>query len=510
MRTINSIKSISTGFLGQFLTISLQFISRTVFIHILGKEYLGISGLFTNVLHVLNMTELGIGTAIVYSLYKPLAENDKNKVSANLNFLKKSYFIIGCTIAGVGLLLIPFLPYIMKEITYQVNINVIYILYLFQSVASYWFFAYKGALLQADQKKYMANLIRYFVAVITVFIQIGTLVLFKSFMAYTIIGIASQVCVNIITARKVDKLYPYIKSNKNESLSKLEQKQIFKNIYGLSMYKINSTIVRSSDNIVISSFISTIAVGLYSNYHMIVGALLTMNKMIITSFTASVGNLYVTESKEKSVFVFRCLSFLSFWLYGFCSICLWILINPFISLWVGKDYLFNDFTVFVIVLDFLMDGYQRVPILYKDACGLFWQGRYRPFATTILNILLSIALAPSIGIAGVLLGTIISRLFTTWWFEPWLIYKYAFNSSCIKYFYKYISFFLLVIVTAAIVQVLCTPFTSVNWMSFIIRGLLSCLVPNLTFFLVYRNTEEFKYLVGAIKRMIIPLLRKLV
>jgi len=502
VRTINSFKNIITGISGQVLTIFLQFASRTVFIYVLGKEYLGISALFTNILSILSVTELGIGTAIVYSLYKPLVEKDIKKISSTMNFLKKAYFIVGFTIAVLGLLLMPFLPHIIKGTTGLVNIKLVYLLYLFQSVSSYWFFAYKGALLQADQKKYIANIIRYIVSVITVIAQIVVLILFRSFLSYVLIGVVSHLCINIITARKVDKMYPYLKDNKKETLSKEERRVIYKNLFGVSMYKINSTIVRSTDNIVISMYISTIAVGLYSNYHLIVGTLIRMAKMIFSSFTASVGNLFVSESKERSVFIFKCLSFLSFWLYGFSSICLWILFNPFIILWVGKEYLFAEYIVLVIVLDFLMDGYQQVSISYKDACGLFWQGKYRPIATAVLNIAISIILAPRIGIAGVLLGTIISRLLTTWWFEPWMIYKYAFNRSPIQYFKKYIGFFILVIATGAITQVATIPYMENTLFNFMIKFLLCIIIPNSIFFLLFRKSDEFKYILSSIKRIL--------
>lgn len=502
MRTVNSFKNAFTGVGGQILTIVLQFLSRTVFIYTLGKEYLGISSLFTNILQVLSITELGIGTAIVYSLYQPLAKGDTEKVSAYINFLKKAYFFIGIIVGGVGLVLLPFLPYIMKETTDLVNINLIYILFLFQSVSSYWFFAYKSLLIKADQKSYIYNITKYVISIITVFMQILVLIIYKSFVIYTVIGIVSHIIINLAVSYKVDKLYPYLKRNKDISLSKPEKKAVFRNLYGVSMYKINSTIVRSTDSIVISSFVSTIAVGLYSNYYLIVSTLITMAKLFFSSFTASIGNLFVSENKEKSYFIFKCLRFLSFWSYGFAAICLWILFNPFITLWAGADYLFNRLIVFVIVIDFLMDGYQQVAISYKDATGLFWKGRYRPLATAILNVIISVSLAPRFGIPGVLLGTIISRLLTTWWFEPWMIHKYAFEKSSKDYFLEYFKFLSLVIVMGGIIEVLTIPFSEVSILNFIIKIIICTSIPNMIFYLLFRNKEEFIYLKDSLKTVL--------
>lgn len=501
MRTVNSIKNIITSLGGQLLTLLLQFVSRTVFIHTLGVEYLGISGLFTNVISILNITELGIGTAIAYSLYKPLAEKDVKRIQANMNLLKKAYFWVGCIIAGLGLILIPFLPHIMKGTTNLVNVNVIYVLYVFQSVSSYWFFAYKSSLIQADQKKFVNNIIRYSVTLLTTVVQIVLLVLFKSFLVYTIIGITSNLTINVLVARKVDKLYPYVKGKNDQILSKEERKSVFKNIFGMSMYKINSVIVSSTDNIVISTFISVVAVGFYSNYILIASSITTIAKLCFSGITASVGNLFASESKKKNEFIFRCLCFASFWIYGFCAICLWILFNPFITLWVGKDFLLGDSIVLLIVLNFIMEGYQNISITFKDACGLFWQGKYRPVATAILNIVISLILAPRLGIAGVLLGTIISRLVTTWWFEPWMVYKYAFNMSSKKYFIRYLFAITAVILIAGLIQIMSIPMSESTWLNLLIKAVFCISIPNGVFFLIFRTSDEFKYVLGIVKQI---------
>ncbi|MDD4036734.1 MAG: oligosaccharide flippase family protein [Bacilli bacterium] len=499
MRSLYSFKNIISGIGGQFIAFLLQFVSRTIFIKTLGTEYLGISGLFTNILNILSISELGIGAAIVYSLYKPLSEKDTYKIHSIMNYLKKSYFIIGCVILVLGSSLIPFLPYIIKGSTDLVYINNIYLLYLFQSVSSYWFFAYKSALLRADQKEYIINIANYIIIAITTLIQVMILLLFKSFIIYIIIGVTSNIFKNIILACRVNILYPYLKRKKNIVLLKEDKKAINKNIFGLTMYKISSTVLTSTDNIIISSFIGINIVGLFSNYTLITNTVSLFVRIIFSSFISSIGNLYVSESKEKSEQIFRCINFLNFWVYGTCSVCLLILIKPFITLWLGQSFLLDSYVALFIVIDFLTAGLQSAVISYKDACGLFWQGKYRPIASAALNIIFSIVLVKPLGITGVFLGTIISRFLSTWWFDPWLVHKYAFNISPIRYYFRYFRSLIIVAITIIIVYIICIPFQTVSFLNLIIKGIICVVTPNILFYILFKNSFEFEYIINKIK-----------
>ena len=502
MRTINSFKNILTGIFGHLFRIILEFGSRTVFIYVLGVEYLGVSGLFTNILSLLNLSELGIGTAIVYSLYKPLSENNVKIIQATMNLLKRAHFYIGCVIALAGSLLIPFLPKIIKSSIDLVNLNLIYLLYLFQSVSSYWFFAYKRSILEADQKKYIINLINYAVTTVTVVTQMVLLLVFRSFLLYVLVGVISNITKNIVLSKKVDNLYPVLLEENQERLPKKEKTLIYKNLVGLSMYKISGTVLNSTDNIIISSFINIAAVGLYSNYLMITNAIVTMMNLFFSSFTASIGNLNVTETNNKKEFIFRCLNFLNFWLYGFSAICLWVLFNPFISLWVGKEYVFEDYIVALIIMNFLTQGLQNAVILYKDACGLFWQGRYRPIMSASLNIIISIVLVRPLGIVGVLLGTILSRFLTTWWFDPWMVHRYVFNKPVGHYYFRYFRSLVIIILTGLLVDAICLLFSGSTWGNLIVKLIVCMIIPNTIFLLLFRKSEEFKYIMSALKSLV--------
>ncbi|BCR36090.1 MATE family efflux transporter [Mariniplasma anaerobium] len=494
MRTLNSFKNLFSGAGGSILKLILQFISRTFFIYYLGKEYLGIYGLFSNILQVFNITELGIGTAIIYSLYSPLAKKDKAEITSRINYLRKAYFYVGLLVLVLGLAIFPFLPYLIKGETTIVNINLFYLLYLLQSLSSYWFFAYKSSILKADQKYYLFNLYSYISYTFLVAVQIIVLITLQSFLIYTIFGVLYHLLLNIFTSKKVDKLYPYLKNNKKILPDEAERKKIKKNIIGLSIYKINSTITRSTDSIVISAFIGLAMVGIYSNYLLIVNSVYTIARVIFTSFVASVGNVLVTDERKKNKELFSALTFLSYWVFAVFSIMLYSLISPFIELWVGESYVFSEIITIVIIFNFLLDGFSIIPMIYKDASGIFWLGKYRPLFTAILNIIFSLILVKYMGVAGVLLATIISRLLTTWWYDPILVNKNVFKQSSKKYFFDNILFTILTVLIAIIVSLLKNQIFNGSITSFVLLIAVSMIVPNVILIVLFFKRKELKFI----------------
>ncbi len=502
-RTVNSLKSVATGVGGQALTFLLQFVNRIVLINTIGVEYLGISGLFTSVITILSIGELGIGTAICYALYKPLAQGDTKKVCATMNLLKNAYRVVGISIVIFGVVFYPFLPHFMKGTTDLVDVNAVYALYIADSAFSYFFFAYKSALLQADQKKYVVNIIGNAAAVATIALRTVVLALTRSYIAYMVVQTVGNISKSLVCSIIVNKRYPYLASGKKERLSRDERRGVFKNLFALSVNKISNTILGSTDNLIIANRISMIAVGLYSNYSLITMAVTQLVKSVFSAFTASIGNLFAAENKEKSEFVFRCMNFLNFWFYGFCAISLFNLLNPFIALVWGRDMLFDDLTVLIIVLNFLTEGLQNAVLSYKDACGLFWQGRYRPVASVIVNLVLSVVLAVYMGIAGIFLGTIISRFVTTWWFDARLVHRHAFGISPKKYYLRYFASLFRVCAVGAAIFFATAPLEKYGYAALFAYRLAACVVvPNIIFLLRFRKTEEFIYILDSGKRLL--------
>lgn len=326
MRINNSIKNIITSVLGQFITIGLNFTTRSIFILMLGNEFLGINGLFTNIISILALAEMGIGSAIIYSLYKPIAEKDYIKIKGLMSFYNSAYKVISLIILIVGVAIIPLIPKIAKSDINNFRLIIIYLLFLCNSVASY-LYAYKKSIIVADQKDYILSIYRNIFKVILNILQVIILIITKNYEMFLIIQIVVTITENILVAKKVDKMYTFLLNKDNVKLGKKEKNSIIKNVKALLYHKIGGVIVNSTDNILISKFVGITSVGLYSNYYLIIGALNLLIGQSFSALTASVGNLNAVESKEKSYNTYKLILFINFWIAGFSSICLWILLS---------------------------------------------------------------------------------------------------------------------------------------------------------------------------------------
>lgn len=499
-RTLSSSKNMLSALLGQAVTFGMAFIARLVFVKTLGEDYLGISGWFSTILSILSITELGVGTAIVVSLYAPLASGDEKRIDATMRLLRRAYTFVGLAVLAIGLALLPMLPLLIKETTELVDLRVVYLLFLFQSVFSYLYPAYKGSIFTADQKQYRNNLIGCAVSFAQTCLQIAMLLLFEgqtSYLLYVAMMLLGTVCKNWLIASRADRAYPgLLGAGKGEELTKEEKKGIFKNLFGLSLYRVSGTVLNATDSMVLGKYIGFAIIGLYSNYLLVITAVTTVLSMIFSSFTASLGNLSVIDDVKRKDFIFRCLNQMDGWLYGFSAVCLFVLLEPFVRLVFGAEWVFSDpYVKLIIAANFLTSGLLENTIVHKDAYGLFWQGRYRPIFSAGFNILLSILLVGPMGISGVLLATIISRLLTTWWFDPWMVHHYALKTSVKPYFLR--TFVVIgVCVAAGGALFLLDSATGLTgtWLGFIAMMLLCMLVPNAIFYLLYRKTEEFQYL----------------
>lgn len=436
MRTENSIKNLIYAFSGQAIGIIVNLITRFVFIRFLAQEYLGIDGLFTNLLSILSLVELGIGPAMTFSLYKPLAQKDEKKIGALMNLYKNSYNVVGILIIIIGLAITPLLPMFINQMPNIEEINVIYILFVLNSGFSY-FYAYKRSLIIADQKKYIATFYRYLFFVILNICQIVILMITKNYLLFLVAQILFTVIENIAISKKTQQLYPFLKDHKKEKLEKETKKEISKNIVAMTIHKIGGVVVKSTDNIILSKFVGLTPVAIYSNYYLIINAVNTVLMQVFNSITASVGNLNVTENKKKLTDIFEKIFFVNFWIYSFSSICLYILLNHFINIWIGNNYLFSVSIVTIIVINFYITGMRNTVLTYRDALGLYWQDRYKAIFESIINIVASIIFVKMFGTFGVFLGTFISSITTCLWVEPYVLYKYGLKEKVCKYFLKY-------------------------------------------------------------------------
>ena len=502
MRTENSIKNSIIAMLSYIISIIVSFIAQAIFIRILGAEYLGLNGLFTNILTMMSIFELGIGNAIVYNLYKPIAENDFEKIKSLMNFYKKSYNLIAFIILILGLSITPFLTHIVGTISINVNIYVIYILFLISTVVSY-LIAYKRNLIYANQQNYIVDLAHMIFLVVLNVTQLLMLFLTRNYYLYLLIKIVCQILENIILTIIANKKYPYLLDKNIKKLDKENEKDIFKKVRALIFHKIGGIVINGTDNIIISYFLGVLTVGLYTNYNMIINAVKTLFSQIIVSTTASIGNLLVTETTDKRFKVFKKIRFLNFWIATFASTSILVIMNSFIKIWVGEEYLLSTFVLVVLVLNFYQKMMRYSYSIFKESAGIYVEDKFVPLIESALNIIFSIIFLKIFGLAGVFIGTIISGLALWCYSYPKFIYKKLFNRTYTEYAGETIGYIILFIIILSITYLISLIFKIDNILLQLIINIVICIViPNLLLILLFYKSDNFKYYKNLIKKIL--------
>lgn len=493
MRVKSSIKNISAGLIGQMLLLVTSFVTRTVFINILGSTYLGVSGLFSNILSLLSLAELGVGQAITFSLYKPIAESDSDKINSLMAIYKKIYLYIFVFVLIAGISLAPFLEYIIKDFNKVPHITTIYILYVINSASSY-LFVYRNTLITASQKNYVVHQISYIFSVLLMVIQLLGLILFKNYFVYLITQICIVILQNVVTAIVAGKMYPELDTKTARKLGDEEKESLVKNIKSLMIYKIGTLALNSTDNILISAFVGIIKVGIYSNYTLITSSVTGLLSTIFGNLTASIGNLNAVETKEKKLEMFNILNLAIFWLYGVCSICVFCVSNPFITVWIGEEYLLSYRELFIIALNTYVVAMLFAPFSYRQTMGLFVYGKMRPIISAVINIVASVILGREFGLEGILWGTIISRVTTNVWFDPYIVFKRGLDASPKHYFFDYLIKLIIFMATGALAFAMTCMIPGTNMSSVIIKAMVAFIISNAIFLLIYARSSEFNYL----------------
>ena len=409
-RTKNATRNITSGIALKLYQLITPFIIRTIMIYLLGVEYVGLNSLFTSILQVLNLAELGVGSAMVYSMYKPIAEDDSTTICALLRLYKVYYRAIGWIVLIAGVVIMPFVPKLISgDVPAGINVFVIYGLNLAATVASYWLFAYKNSLLIAHQRTDIVNKTTILVTTVQYVLQILVLLVWKNYYMYLIIALASQVMLNVVTAVFANKMYPTYKPE--GKLNKEEVKGINRRVGDLFTSKLGGIIVNSADTIVISAFLGLSVLGVYNNYYYIMNSVLGFVTVIFTACTAGIGNSLIVDTEEKNLRDLNKLTFLISWIGCFCCSCFLCLYQPFMRIWVGEKYLLSFGCVVCFVVYFYIRILNQVLIVYKDAAGMWHEDRFRPLCTALANLIMNIVLVQFIGIYGILLSTVLSTLF---------------------------------------------------------------------------------------------------
>lgn len=499
-RTKNATRNIIYGVILKIYQLLGPFILRTIFIYTLGMEYLGLNSLFTSILSVLNLAELGVGSALVFSMYKPIAENDAEKICALMNLYKLYYRIIGLVILVIGLILVPFIPNLISgNVPEEVNIYVLYLMNLAATVLSYWMFAYKTCLFGAHQRNDVTSKVMMISSTLQYIVQAILLVIVPNYYLYLFITIATQIFNNIYAAYKCNKMYPNYKAQ--GKLSKAEVKVINGKVKDLFTAKIGGVVVDSADTIVISAFLGLTTLAIYNNYFYIMSSVFGFITIIFNACTAGVGNSLLVETEDKNYNDLKKFLYIICWIASVCTCCLLVLYQPFMKIWVGKESMLSFNLVICICVYFFVRNINTLINMYKDAAGMWHEDKWRPLVVALANLGLNVIMVQYIGLFGILLSTILTMTFIG---MPWLIYNLftvIFKRNALEFIFKMLFYGIIALVMCVITYLICSKIALVGVVGFIIKGVVVFVIANIlflatTFFLP--EFDETKHLINRI------------
>ncbi|MGI6174616.1 MAG: polysaccharide biosynthesis C-terminal domain-containing protein [Christensenellales bacterium] len=502
-RTAYAAKNILWGYVGNIFSILLAFVTRTVFIYTIGLEFLGVNGLFTNVLGVLSFTELGVGVALNFSLYKPAAQGNREKLKSLMRVYKNAYRLIALVVTVIGVALLPALPYIIKgaEALDQSQIPLYYLIFLFNTVTSY-FVTYKYGIVNAEQKGYLLTNIDTACRGIISILQAVVLILFQDFLLYLLVQAAAQLLQKLFTALYIDRKYPYLKEKDVQPLEEEEAKRLKTNVKALVIHKIGDISVHQTDNIVISAFLSVTLTGIVSNYTMLLTTATTLLAILFNALTASLGNLIATESKERQLALFEVYHFLGFLMYGFVTICFIALIQPLMSLWVGAQNRIDTVSMVLMMSNLYLMGQRTTVNNFAAAGGMFNEGKYIALIQAVVNLVLNIVLVQLIGLPGIYIGTVIQGLIANI-ARPVIMYRVLFKRHAGAYFRSFLKYLLVAGVMCVLMYLLSSQLlkTLTAW-RFIGTALLVAGLCAGVLFLLFRKDSSFLFLKEKVQSLL--------
>ncbi len=493
-------KNVKYSLLAFVLKTILTFVTRMVFIRTLGSVVLGTNGLFTNILSMLSLAELGISSAIGYSLYLPLAHNDTKKISVIMSFYRKAYMVIGCIVLAAGSILALFLPMLVSDFSSIGNPYLIYFLFLINVVLSY-FITYKEVLATADQQGYIISKIQGASDTLINIAQIILLLLTKNYIFYLVAQIVIYIIGRIIINKAITKRYSKIDFYTKEKIPETEKKQIKTNVSAMVLHKIGDYCVNGTDNIIISAFINISTVGIYSNYTTIIALLTSFMNLIFNSLLSTVGNIIVVESKEKQYESYKKIDLVGFFIVSYMTVILFSVFNDFIGLWAGDDYVLDSITVLLIISNFYMVGMRIVINTVKNAAGMYKIDRFIPLVQSVVNLVVSLALAPVMGLTGVIIGTVVSSVTVPMIIRPYLTFKHVLEHSFTDYIHRHCLYIVLVVAICTIMALFRNYATiESNMIRMIISGLIATVLYGIVIIVVFAKDKTFKELLLITKR----------
>lgn len=503
-RTKNSVLNMVASVAIRVMTLIMAFVSRTVFIYILGAEYLGLNGLFTNILSFLALSELGLGSAIAFLLYKPIADNDVERMKTVMHFYKRCYVVVGAAILFFGCCLMPFLnSMVTLDKPIPENLYLVFFLFVLQSAVSYFFAAYKQTFVNANQKAYLLGKIEISFTIINCAVDIVVLLLLRDFLAYLTFKIVVVIIKNLVLSRKVDKLYPFLTEKVNTFLTKEEIRSVFKDIYSVTVFRLGSVLFNSVSNIVTSAIIGTIVVGYYSNYTMIVSQVEILIMLAFNAVAAGIGNVVATETKEKQFAIYKKIDLITSAIYIFCTVCLIQLLNSFVNLWLGhagESFVLSQLTVILVAGNMYQNCSCQVLERFRIANGLFKVGRDLQVIGGVVNIVLSVVLAKEWGFEGVLISPFLCKMFIT--VTPFVIRvgNKSFGKDSLYMIKDYLNKIWLLCFSCTAIWFICLNIHCTSALNFILESLITVVVASLFIVVYYYRSPNFLEIIGVVNR----------
>lgn len=503
-RSSNAIKNIIVVILCQVATFAFSFVTRTIFINLLGDEYNGLTSFFQNVVSMLSFTELGVGTAIIYALYKPIADNDIEKLKSLMGFYKNVYRLLAVIILSLGLLVTPTLKFFLKTDVPLGNVSLYFLIYLGNTAVSY-LFVYKSSILNADQRNRIVKLISTIFLILRHLIEIVILLLTHSFVAYLIVQLICTILNNLTVSIVADKYYPWLKE-KTQKLDNKEKKKIFDDVKSMFIYRVGGILLNHSASLIMSRIVGVVILGFYSNYNLFIGAATTFLELIFHALVGGLGNLNSSNNTKSSEKVLRECNFMAFFLYTICAVGMFVLLDDVILIWLGPERILGKAVCFALVANLYVYGMLQGVMSYRTTTDLFRITKYIILVTCALNIGLSICMGLKWGLFGILVATSIARLVSNFWYEPLMLYKKIFNMPASKHFVRQALYFATTLVSGGITYFVCDKlFTEVSIITIVAKFVLCVAIPSSIIFVLYFKTEEF----GALKGRAFGMLKKM-
>lgn len=502
-RTRNAVRGIGAGIINNVLTVLLPFVTRTVIIYTLGVQYAGLSSLFTAIISILNISELGIGSAISYGMYRPLQEGDDEQVCAYLAFYRNCYRIIGCITLVAGLLILPFLDrFVAGEHPADINLYILYLVYLINNVLGYFLFAYKKVVLSANQRYDVEVSIASVCTILQNLFQILLLLLVRNYYVYVIVIPVITLIGNIISSKAVDKMFPQFFCR-----GKLKQEQIGaikKNVLGVLCTKISSTVFLSVDNIVVSAFLGLTILGVYGNYYYVISCLIGIFAVIHNSIRPVIGNCLLTDSKEKIFEGFQTYHFMYMWFAGWAAICLACMYQTFEYIWGGPKNLLPIEIAMLLALCFYLGRIGALQEVYLEAAGIYWERRYIPLTAAILNLSLNILSVQKIGLYGVILSTMISYVVVTIPCDLYMVKKHCFKEmlSLPKFYFELVVQAVVVLLAGIVAYKICGFVGETSIVHLLLRGVVCIIIPNIIYIVCFVRNRYLKKALGLVRGII--------